>query len=354
MRCANTRRLPKRTHLLRWRPRPPAQPSPRLAGLLACGSSAPSRLEHQRTGSARVRPSGAASHLDPFEQPADLRGLVFTVLYVALALLSGLAAPAAAQGAAAAPEIAKHIAGVASSDATVQEAAAVALGKTGDRKILPLLEALREGSVYVREVPGGGKETAILGDKVSEGDKTLVPLFSAYGREPLTGADGTPLLVELSTLQDVSAGRSLRLALRPLIDAFSGQNDLRDPDPTVRKAAATKMGNGSDAGALQILSDTLTGEHDRWVRYALEEAMALIRLRTGSEVERVAAAERLGALKSVNALDRLRDLGADAQSPAPLQQAAKSAVKRIERGGLLTPASEPACQGRSLAPRRLP
>ena len=295
-----------------------------------------------------MRPSGAASHLDPLERSADLRGVVLTALFVALALLSGLAAPAAA-GAAAPPEVAKHIAGVASSDATVQEAAAVALGKTGDRKILPLLEALREGSVYVREAPGGGKETVIVGDKVSEGDKTLVPLFSAFGREPLTGPDGKPLLVELSTLQEVSAGRSLRLLLRPLIDAFSGQNDLRDPDPTVRTAAATKMGNGSDAGALQILSDTLTGEHDRWVRYALEEAMALIRLRTGSEVERVAAAERLGALKSVNALDRLRDLGADAQSPAPLQQAAKSAVKRIERWGLLTQAIETGFQGLSLA-----
>ena len=70
-------------------------------------------------------------------------------LLLALALLPGLTAPAAAQGAAPAPppEIVQAIAEVASSDAAVQEAAAVALGKTGDRKILPLLEALREGSV---------------------------------------------------------------------------------------------------------------------------------------------------------------------------------------------------------------
>ena len=62
-------------------------------------------------------------------------------------------------------------------------------------------------------------------------DKTLVPLFTAYGRAPITGSDGKPLLVELSTLQAVSAGRSLRLTLRPLIDAFSGQNELANPDP---------------------------------------------------------------------------------------------------------------------------
>ena len=108
-------------------------------------------------------------------------------LLLALALLPGLAAPAVAQSAGPSPEITKHIADVASADSAVQEAAAVALGKTGDRKILPLLEALREGSVYVRSLTGGKKETVIVGDKVSEGDKTLVPLFAAYGRESIAG-----------------------------------------------------------------------------------------------------------------------------------------------------------------------
>jgi hypothetical protein len=61
-------------------------------------------------------------------------------LLLALALLSGLTTPAAAQGAAAlstAGDV-KAITEVASSDAAVQEAARNALGKTGDRKILPL------------------------------------------------------------------------------------------------------------------------------------------------------------------------------------------------------------------------
>ena len=138
-------------------------------------------------------------------------------LLLALALLPGLAAPAVAQSAGPSPAapspaapsevMAKHIADVASADLAVQEAAAVALGKTGDRKVLPLLEALREGSVYVRSLPGGKKETVIVGDKVSEGDKTLVPLFTAYGREPVLGPDGKPLLVELGKLEEVSTGR---------------------------------------------------------------------------------------------------------------------------------------------------
>jgi len=276
---------------------------------------------------------------------------VFTRLLLALALLPGLAAPAAAQGApsAPAPEIARHIADVASSDAAVQEGAAVALGKTGDRKILPLLEALREGSVYVRSLPGDKKETVIVGDKVSEGDKTLVPLFSAYGREPLRAADGKPLLVDLSSLQEVSAGRSLRLAIRPLIDAFSGQSDLANPDPAVRRAAATKIGFAGDPSGLPALTDALAKEQDRWVRHALDEGLALIQLAQGSEAERVLAARRLGELKSANAVERLYQLIGDPQAPAPLQQAASDAIKRIERWGLLTQAIEIGFQGLSLS-----
>jgi urea transport system permease protein len=274
---------------------------------------------------------------------------VWRSLLLALALLPGLAAPVAAQGAGPSPEIAQHIADVASADSGVQEAAAVALGKTGDRKILPLLEALREGSVYVRSLPGAKKETVIVGDKVSEGDKTLVPLFTAYGREPITGPDGKPLLADLSTLGEVSTGRSLRIAMRPLIDAFSGQNDLTNPDPAARRAAATKMAYTGDTGTLKLLQDALPKETDRWVRFALEEGAALILLRLGDPAERVIAAETLGRLRSANASEPLYQIAGDPQAPAPLAAAAQIAVKRIERWGLFTQAIEIAFQGLSLS-----
>jgi urea transport system permease protein len=279
---------------------------------------------------------------------------VWKPLLLALALLPGLTAPAAAQspGSSAAgppPEIARHLPDVASGDGAVQEAAAVALGKTGDRKILPLLEALREGSVYVRTLPGGRKETVIVGDKVSEGDKTLVPLFTAYGREAIVGGDGKPVLADLATLTEVSTGRSLRIAIRPLIDAFSGQNDLSSPDPATRRAAATKMGHTGDAAAVPLLEAALPKETDRWARFALEEGAALIRLRVGDPAERVLAAETLGRLRSANAMELLSQLAADPQTPPALAGAARVAVKRIERWGLFTQAIEIAFQGLSLA-----
>jgi urea transport system permease protein len=270
-------------------------------------------------------------------------------LLLALALLPGLIAPVVARGAEPSPEVARHLADVASADAAVQEAAAVALGKTGDRRILPLLEALREGSVYVRPLPGGKKETVIVGDKVSDGDKTLVPLFTGYGREPITGLDGEPLLAELSTLAEVSTGRSLRIAIRPLIDAFSGQNDLVNPDPAVRRAAATKMAYTGGAAILELLVAALPKESDRWVRFALEEGAAMIRLRLGDPAERVVAAETLGRLRSANAMEPLYQIAGDPQAPAPLAAAAQVAVKRIERWSLFTQAIEIAFQGLSLS-----
>ena len=276
---------------------------------------------------------------------------MITALLLALALLSGLTTPAAAQSAAPSPspEIVKAMAEVASSDATVQEAAAVALGKSGDRKILPLLEALREGSVYVRTLPGGKKETVIVGDKVNEGDKTLVPLFSGYGREPIQGADGKQVLADLTKLEEVSTGRSLRIVLRPLIDAFSGQTQLADPDWTVRQAAAVKMGNSGDPAALPALTETLAKEKDRWVRYALEEAIALIQLKSGPPAERVIAATRLGALGSSDGAERIREVAAASDSPPDLKEAAAASVKRIERWSLLTQGIQVAFQGVSLS-----
>ena len=203
--------------------------------------------------------------------------------------------------------------------------------------------------MYVRSLAGGGTETVIAGDKVTEGDKTLVPLFGAYGREPLTSADGKPLLVDVASLQEVAAGRSLRLALRPIIDGFSGSSLLANPDPNVRKAAATKMGNAGDRSALPALSQALGVERERWARHAIEEAMALIDLHAGDESARTAAAARLGALRSAIALDRLRDVAADPAAPPGLKQAALEAVKRVERWGLLTSTIETIFQGVSLS-----
>src|SRR5262249_23883299 len=143
-------------------------------------------------------------------------------------------------------------------------------------------------------------------------------LCSATAGAPVQGSDGKQVLADLTKLEEVSTGRSLRLVLRPLIDAFSGQTQLADPDWTVRQAAVVKMGNNGDPAALPALTESLAKEKDRWVRYALEEAIALIQLKSGTPPERVIAATRLGALGSSDGAERLREVAAASDSPLPL------------------------------------
>jgi urea transport system permease protein len=280
---------------------------------------------------------------------ARCRGPALMGRAAAVALLLVLSLPAGAAAAGPPPALAGAIADVASADPAVQEAAAAALGRSGDRRVLPLLEAWREGSVYTRPGPDGRPETVIAGDKVADGDRTLVPLFTAYGRQPIAGPDGAPLVVEPSTLAEVPASRRLRLALRPLIDAFTGQAQLADPDPAVRRAAATKMGLAGDPAAVGPLREALGREGSRSVRHAIDEALALIALAAGEPDRRPAAAARLGALGSAGALERLRELAAAGEGDPALRQAARDAVKRIERWAFVTGAIEVAFQGLSLA-----
>ena len=189
----------------------------------------------------------------------------------------------------------------------------------------------------------------IAGDKVTEGDKTLVPLFSAYGREPLTAADGKPLLVDVASLQEVAAGRSLRLALRPIIDAFSGSSQLADPDPNVRKAAATKMGNAGDRSALPALSEAL-GQGARALGPACH--------RGGHGADRPPrggrgdAHRRRGTARGIAQRHCARPAARrcrGARRAPGLKQAALEAVKRVERWGLLTSTIETIFQGVSLS-----
>ena len=74
--------------MLRWRPRPHAQRgSLTLAGSPDALASPPAQLAERTT--PRVRPSGAAAHLDIFERPASFSDPRFAVLAIARILRTG-------------------------------------------------------------------------------------------------------------------------------------------------------------------------------------------------------------------------------------------------------------------------
>ncbi|MEX2146025.1 MAG: urea ABC transporter permease subunit UrtB [Candidatus Rokuibacteriota bacterium] len=251
-------------------------------------------------------------------------------------LFAWLAAPAA--GHAAVPAAA--LADLASDDADRRAAAVTVLGGTREAKWLAVLGALRDGGLYARTV-GGTTEIVIGGATSTRGEQEVIEIRSI---------DGAGLgVVPLADLREVPADRRLRLVIKPFLDADETRVQLADADPAVRRGAAVKLGNQADAAAAPVIDAALAGEQDRWVRHALSEARALIRLGHGDAAARVEAARALGTLHSSRALPALRRMAADGAAAPDARDAAARAVDRIERWGMLTEVLETVFQGASLA-----
>jgi urea transport system permease protein len=262
-------------------------------------------------------------------------------LALVLALAVWLTAPAVGHTAAPAADVERALADLAGDDAERREAAVAVLGKTGDPKWLAFLGALREGSVYARK-QGGGLEFLIGGSKSTQGDKDVIEIKSAYEGSPLGSAPVADLI-------EVSADRRLRIAIKPFLDAAETTGQFADPDPNVRWGAAIRVANQADASAATVVEGALAKETHPWVRHALAEALAIIRLTHGDAAARTVAATTLGGLRSLSAMPALRRLEADAAASPTEREAAATAIKTIERWTLLTTTLETAFQGASLA-----
>jgi urea transport system permease protein len=259
-----------------------------------------------------------------------------------LLFLAWLAAPAAGQAAPLSPADAERaLLDLAGEDADRREAGVKALGGTGDPKWLTFLAAFRDGNVYAR-VAGGRSEVLVGGARSTRGDQEMIELRTPYEDAPRGTAP-------VASLKEVAADRRLRIVIKPFLDADEMKTQLADPDPQVRLGAAVKLGNQARAASAGLIQESLRTESDRWVRHALTEALALIRLGAAEPEARVDAARTLGALHSTTALPALRALSAEAGAPDALRAAAGRAVGQIERWSMLTSTVETLFQGASLA-----
>ena len=192
--------------------------------------------------------------------------------------------------------------------------------RPGTEKVLPLLEALREGSVYVRDLPGGRQGDR---DRRRQGvGRRQDPRSAVRGVRSRAdpGPDGKPMLVELSSLQEVSGRTQLAAGA-----ASAHRRVLRSERPG-RSRSSHAPGRGDQDGEHGRRKRRCPFSKARSPRRRIDGSATpsrrrsrSIRLRTGSDAERAAAAARLGALRSANGLERLSELAADAQTPAPLQ-----------------------------------
>jgi urea transport system permease protein len=252
------------------------------------------------------------------------------------------------------PEISPSLAQLAGQDAAGQAAAVMALGERGDPHLLPLFEALREGSLYVWNGPDGRREIVIAGETLLQAGRPVVPLFDAYTQEPLTSSEGTLLAVSADVLEAIEADRRLRQLLKPFIDRLRNRRNLASQDMTMRRSAATDLGNLGDPAAIPWLEEALTSEPNRWVRHTIAESIQLLKLAQKNLDVRLAAVHQLGDLRATRALPALQELlqtisGAETADDRTLHTAITAAIERIEAWGMLTEVVETIFRGISLS-----
>src|SRR5262249_16302201 len=133
---------------------------------------------------------------------------------------------------------------------------------------------------------------------------------------------------------------------------------------TTRRSAAADLGSSGRPEAVRWLEDAYVKESDRWVRYTIQESIALIKLASDDPLTKISAVVKLGELHSQNAVPALKEL---AQEPPPesadsgpeakqardrqleVAQAARDAIERIDVWTSWTSSIETIFRGISLS-----
>src|SRR5829696_516174 len=228
-----------------------------------------------------------------------------------------------------ADDFAAAAAGLAGASFAEKEKAIVALGRLGDPRAVPVLQALRDDRL--RRAPDG---------------RLVIVAAAGATAKPIDPASGQ----EIAGLAPDGLDRILvNNRLRGAIDAALGSLTLFSPDPAVRLAAAQEALKRPSAEAIAPLEKALAAEQDGEVRAAVEQSLAAARLFGGSSKE-----ERLAAIRALadttdpqikNLLDEFR--GKPDLDPE-LKKAAEHALVAIDHRLLLTGLAANLFQGVSL------
>ncbi|KQX40027.1 urea ABC transporter permease [Devosia sp. Root436] len=193
-----------------------------------------------------------------------------------------------------------------------REAAIGTLVATGDQRVVPILETLLEGELYFDEPSGKVVFTTQPGGK---GDLT----------DPLTEAELAPLTGD--NLEKVKVNNGLRRVLRTAI----GQMTLLSENSSVRLSAAQSILRDADPAQLELLDSALAAEADPTIRRVMEQARAVIMLKSpdASITDKTAAIAVVQAIGGRDALNTLTT--ALASAPDELKPSIQSAIDGLAR-----------------------
>tara|TARA_B100001971_G_C18259500_1_gene585357 strand:- start:44 stop:1747 length:1704 start_codon:yes stop_codon:yes gene_type:complete len=254
------------------------------------------------------------------------------------------------------PMIHPHISALAGGDLAIQKEAIVALGETGDPKVLFFLEEYRVGSLHIWIRPDGQRVLVMGGAETTQAGEDVIPLFAPYGMIDILHEDGSAFYVSLDDVEVVRPNRRLRRVVKQQIDSLRNRIHLTDPSSNVRRSAAMDLGLRGNPDAIPLLEERLSIEQNKWALLAVDTAINLIKVADEDPTVRVAAAIRLGELRGEDAVPALmqiiegsEDDGIEPDTDENVRVAAVAAVKRIDNWAFYARTAQTLFRGLSLS-----
>ena len=202
-----------------------------------------------------------------------------------------------------------------------------AIAATGDPAVAPILEALGEGTLFVRK----SDKAVFIATKSGSDYELADPLTGEAAGEAPSGA-----------IDKIKVNNKLRRTLRTALGGLT----LMSPDPATRMSAAAAVFQSGDPDAIELIDAALAAEKDVRIARLMREARAAAVLKSDRpDEEKVAAIDVIIDRSGRDSLALLLPLTA---AEGPVGEAAKQAVSAIEGELALWDAAQNVWYGLSL------
>jgi urea transport system permease protein len=209
-------------------------------------------------------------------------------------------------------------------DSDVQVVAIKSLAGRGE-EATEVLRQWKEGEILIYTDEEGNKTAALPdGDTTSEGKRLLKKLADG---SPLVDKEGKRLLLASSDIETADTDSAVRRAMKDVTDLAA----LTSADAEKRVRAVRDFGLKQEVASLPVLRTQLERETSTEVKLALDEAIALISLRSEDKQDRLTGCLRLGQLTSIPSQDALATLSREAEvsGQKDVKEAAQKALAEI-------------------------
>lgn len=200
------------------------------------------------------------------------------------------------------------------------------LKATPSPEVVSWLDKWKEGAIFIHEADDG-TSTAVLLEGSAAADDTFATVKLSDGA-PMLAADGTPVRINPKEVDFADTDSGLRRAMKEVSDLAA----LADPDPAKRIRAIQDSSIGQKVEKLPSLEALKSMEKNPEALRALVEAIAIIKLKSPTREERIAACNDLAKLKPLSARDIIKSVltEAEAAKDRELVAAASNALAAID------------------------